>query len=341
MADITLLRKICMTILAFAGVVMLHSCESIFEYEGDCSVNYLVDFSYDMNMKYADAFAKESGKVMLYAFDQDGYLVWQKTEEGECLAEEDYAMSLELQPGLYDLIAWSFCDIADDCFSLPFTKSPLTKEDLVCELNRKTYASGKAYSDRHLGTLLHGCIEDLEIGDTEGTYVSKMQMTKNTNQIRVVLQNLSGAALDKDDFHFYITESNGLMAHDNSLLPCEDIEYRQWRKESAVAGSQHEQGDVVSSASAVIAELTVGRLMSDSDAHLVVCNGSGKEIVSIPLVDYALLVKGYYDHMTDQEYLDRQDVYEMVFFLNDGASWVSSHIYINSWKVVLSDTDLN
>ena len=329
-----------MTALALAGVVVLHSCERIFEYEGDCSVNYLVDFSYDMNMKYADAFAKESGKVMLYAFDQEGSLVWQKTEEGACLAEEDYAMSLDLQPGVYDLVAWSFCDMATDCFSLPVTKSTFTKEDLVCELNRKTDDAGKAYSDRHLGSLLHGCIEDLEVGETEGTYVSRMQMTKNTNQIRVVLQNLSGAVMNKDAFRFYITESNGLMAHDNSLLPCEDIEYREWRKVSASAGTQG-QGNAVESASAVIAELTVGRLMEDSDARLVVTNDKGKVVVSIPLVDYALLVKGYYDQMSDQEYLDRQDVYEMVFFLNDGMSWVSSHIFINSWKVVLSGLDLD
>lgn len=329
-----------MTALALAGVVVLHSCERIFEYEGDCSVNYLVDFSYDMNMKYADAFAKESGKVMLYAFDREGSLVWQKTEEGACLAEEDYAMSLDLQPGVYDLVAWSFCDMAADCFSLPVTKSTFTKEDLVCELNRKTDDAGKAYSDRHLGSLLHGCIEDLEVGETEGTYVSRMQMTKNTNQIRVVLQNLSGAVMNKDAFRFYITESNGLMAHDNSLLPCEDIEYREWRKDSASAGTQG-QGNAVESASAVIAELTVGRLMEDSDARLVVTNDKGKVVVSIPLVDYALLVKGYYDQMSDQEYLDRQDVYEMVFFLDDGMSWVSSHIFINSWKVVLSGLDLD
>ena len=76
---------------------------------------------------------------------------------------------------------------------------------------------------------------------------------------------------------------------------------------------------------------TIGKLYDDK----------GKVVVSIPLVDYALLVKGYYDQMSDQEYLDRQDVYEMVFFLNDGMSWVSSHIFINSWKVVLSGLDLD
>ena len=64
--------------------------------------------------------------------------------------------------------------------------------------------------------------------------------------------------------------------------------------------------------------------------------------MSIPLVDYALLVKGFYNRdMDDQEYLDRQDEYNMTFFLDDNGNWLSSSVIINSWRVVLSDVDLN
>lgn len=64
-------------------------------------------------------------------------------------------------------------------------------------------------------------------------------------------------------------------------------------------------------------------------------------MLSIPLVDYALLVKGYYNRdMGDQEYLDRQDEYNLVFFLDADGDWLSSSIIINSWKVVLSETGL-
>jgi hypothetical protein len=45
--------------------------------------------------------------------------------------------------------------------------------------------------------------------------------------------------------------------------------------------------------------------------------------------------------MDDQEYLDRQDEYNMTFFLDDDMQWVSSHILINSWKVVLNDVDFD
>lgn len=52
-------------------------------------------------------------------------------------------------------------------------------------------------------------------------------------------------------------------------------------------------------------------------------------------------MKGFYNrNMDDQEYLDRQDVYDMVFFLDEGDRWLDTYIYINSWKVVLQNSDL-
>ena len=68
---------------------------------------------------------------------------------------------------------------------------------------------------------------------------------------------------------------------------------------------------------------------------------TGATVLSIPLIDYALLVKGHYNKdIPDQEYLDRQDEYNMVFFLDKNENWANSFIYLNSWKVVLQNTDL-
>ena len=56
------------------------------------------------------------------------------------------------------------------------------------------------------------------------------------------------------------------------------------------------------------------------------------------LPDYALLVKGNYNRqMSNQEYLDRQDEYNMTFFLDEDGDWLSASIIVNSWRVVLSN----
>ena len=81
--------------------------------------------------------------------------------------------------------------------------------------------------------------------------------------------------------------------------------------------------------------------MKGHDMRVNVYNRDGETVVSVPLIDYALLVKGKYSReLTDQEYLDYQDEYSMVFFLDERDRWIDSYIYINSWRVVLQDTDL-
>ena len=70
-------------------------------------------------------------------------------------------------------------------------------------------------------------------------------------------------------------------------------------------------------------------------------NDTGKTVVSLPLVDYALLVKGEYRrNMDDQEFLDRMDEYNLVFVLDQNHHWVSMSINIHSWKLVWQNTNI-
>lgn len=132
------------------------------------------------------------------------------------------------------------------------------------------------------------------------------------------------------------------MAADNSLLDDETLTYHAWSVydgEAALGDDAESEG--ITSVGAAIAELTVGRLMTDHRPILTIRNKSGETILSIPLIDYCLLVKGNYNRsMSDQEYLDRQDEYNMVFFLDENDRWVNSTIYINSWKVVLGSIEV-
>ena len=93
---------------------------------------------------------------------------------------------------------------------------------------------------------------------------------------------------------------------------------------------------VQTTVASLLFELSTGRLMADSKARLVVHrNWDDRDIIDIPLVDYFLLVKGHYGDITDQEYLDRQDDYSIVFFIDKHSNWyVAGGIFVNSWAVV-------
>lgn len=335
------------------------SCDStIYDYEGDCSVTYRVAFRYDRNMKWADAFAHEVGSVHLYAFDKNGMLVWQQSERGEALKADDYAMTLDLPAGDYQLVAW--CGLENDgkraeSFTVPEAHVGKTRiGELQCRLNRQYDAAG-AYSKEKLYPLFHGQRSvSLPANDDGGEYTCTMDLTKDTNHVRIILQQLSGEPVDEKGFTFRIEEENGLMNYDNELLPDETITYWSYDKKSGTAGlgiddypekgkpkrSGQTSSRAITSVSVAIADLAIARLVEDRKTFLTIETAEGETSACIPLTDYALLLKDSYDQeMTDQDYLDRQDEYTLTFFLDEDRKWIGSSIIINSWKVVLDNID--
>lgn len=331
------LMFVCLTMVACDG--------SIYDYEGDCSITYRVKFRYDWNMKYADAFAHEVESVTLYVLDENGTVVWQRTESGDALAADDYAMTVDVEPGTYNLLAW--CGTTDKgSFVIP---DAATREGLTCTMNREhDAADGSAFVGDDLDRLFHGYLENQNFADTEGVYTITMPLKKDTNNIRIVLAHLSGSAEDlkASNFDFMITDTNGAMDWDNSLMDDEKITYHAWHVESGSADFEYETESTrtESKYNTVVAELTVPRLMmqNQKNAFLTVRNtDTGKNVLSIRLIDALLLFKGYYNRpMSDQEYLDRQDEYPLTFFIDDGYRWTDAAIYINSWKVVYREIGL-
>lgn len=344
------------TVLACGMTV---SCSGlIYDDEGDCSIK--VRFRYDMNMKFADAFPHEVKRVTLYVLNENGSIAWSKTESGAALAAEDYSMDVDVPAGRYDLLAW--CDAGDNG---SFTVAQAAeKTGLKCSLNHKTGGDGSAYIDTDLDGLYHGWLAGADFTAGEGTVT--VSLTKNTNYFNVILQHISGEPIDKERFAFSIAADNGFMDWNNSLILQGDadskldlsscvgknvIDYRAWSVESGSAeveknSSAQTKASTDGNLNVVIAELSTARLVGKRhDIHqprLFVRNiVTGDPVLSVPLIDFALLVKGKYNEsMDDQEYLDRQDQYNMIFFLDDEDRWLNSFIYINSWKVVLQNEDL-
>lgn len=325
------------------------ACDNIiYDYEGDCSVTYRLKFQYDMNLKWADAFANEVSSVHLYAFDKSGLLVWQREERIDPGLARNFSMTLDLPAGDYTLLAW--CGLRNDgkkkeSFSVPEPHIGKTRiEELQCSLNRQ-YDENGAISKESLHRLFHGTMDvSLPENSDGGNYEYIMSLTKNTNHIRVVLQHLSGKDVDVERFRFRIDDENGLMAHDNNLLKDENINYWPWKTQTAMAGVGKTDTRAVIEAKGAIADFTVARMMESHRKNMIltITNDKGETVAAIPVIDYALLAKDYYEEeyghkMADQEFLDREDDYVMTLFLDDDNEWISSQIMIHSWVIVPHD----
>lgn len=346
-----------MVVLA-AVALMATACHSrLFDNEDDCSGKYYLGFVYDLNLKWADAFPSEVDSVNLYVF-RNGRYVRKFTAAGDVVNKPGYLMPLDLAAGEYRLVAWC-CGrnnegVTGESFSVtPPVEGQTTLDEFVCSLNTQAQSRATAFSQRWLKFLYHGMM-DLslpEIADGKDHYY-QMELTKDTNHIRIILQQQSDEELKDGDFEFRIEDANGVMAYDNSLLGNDVVCYKPWGLQSAEAvigkeGVEPNAGDLTY-AKGVIADLSTGRLMADheSDLLLVIDNAKdNKEIARIPLIQFALMSKKYYESayghlMEPQEFLDREDEFVFTFFLDDKQNWMSSKIYVHQWRVVRQETEL-
>lgn len=351
------LKYACLALIC-AVSALFSSCDDVlFDKEGDCSVKYRVKFIYDMNLKWANAFPSEVTSVNLYAFDKDGVFYKEFTASGEALARPDFYIELDVPAGEYQLVAWCGLKnngVEEESFTVTRPVAGVTHlDDFVCELNTASTKSGEGslVSDRRLYFLYHGNISVNFPDSNDGeTYYYTMPLVKDTNHIRIILQELaSGEDMIPSDYDITIEAADGLMAYNNDLLPSPVVTYKPWSKvqdEVGVGRVDVENGDI-KYVKGIVADLSVARIMAfqEDSFYLVVRNSESEELIArVPIIKYALLAKKYYElaynhTMTNQELLDREDEYVMTFFLEKGK-WISNYIDILQWRIIADDYEI-
>lgn len=335
----------CRLLAMIACGASIISCDNILDDGyGDCEVveEYRIKFKYDYNMKYADAFAQEVRSVTLYAFGEDGKLAYQKTEEGDILANKDYTMLVEMAPGNYDLIAWAGLEDQTSFVVPVLTPGVSTYNDLTCRMNRisrSRTAVEQMDSVGYIKPLWHGKVDaNLATRATVNTHIIEVPLVKNTNTLRVILQQLSDKTVNVDEYRFVVTDDNGLMNYDNSLMEDDSLAYYPYYTAQGSAAISRSDNDS-EALNVAVAELSVGRLVESQNPRLTITRREKNDtVLSIPLIDYFELCKmvAHYDIPT-QEYLDREDEYNMTFFLDQNNKWMNTQIIINDWIVRYND----
>ena len=319
------------------------SCKDgfIFEGEGDCGTYYNIEFKYDYNMKYADAFANEVKSVSLFVFDQNDILVESVTiADEERLKAADFAIPLELESGEYELVAWAGLSNETSFDLLADAVVGKTKREEL-QVALKTTNDKRVVED--LEPLYHGAMT-LNYTAEPGTYTETISLVKDTNVVRILLQQMSDGIV-AEKFRYEITADNGLLDWNNDVIASGVLTYEPWSVATGTADVAPDYGTNatrVDQVSVAIAEFTINRMIDGESPILTIYNIEENEpVLSIPVADYALLVKGYYNsNMSNQEYLDRQDEYNMTFFLDEDGDWLSASIIVNSWRVVLNNDTL-
>lgn len=328
-------------LIAGAMAAGLSSCNDsiVFDDLPECVPEYRVRLSYDHNMAFEERVNKvEAAEV--YAFDADGNLAATATADLETLKENDWTLPLKLNRNQeYQLVIWGGLTM-ESPFRLDGSRAFSSFGDVICRLGTETDGEGHATSSSRLPALFHGTTT-VTYTKEDGYEEYTAKLVKNTNQLDVVMRRKAGSPVGVSEYKVKVTDANGVMDHTNSVsgddihyLPVEIVEGNRRLPDGQGGQSQY-------TTQAVTAEMHVARLMKDSPARLIVNEAaSGKEMFNVALVDLLLAAKeNIAPNMDDQEFLDRQDEYDVELILPSDETWHGLEIYINNWVIVYNDIE--
>lgn len=331
-----------LVVLPMAG---FSSCELVKDDLAECPTPAVeLRFVYDYNLESANSFHKQVDCLSAYFFDSDGRLVSvEQVTDRALLSDEDYRMRPDLPAGTYHVVAYGGMDCEKASFS---HVGAITAGDhytsLHVQLNPECLTAGEAERERRrLHNHYYGAA-DFTV-DAQNDTRATVEMMRNTNSVQVALQHVSGSPIDCNDFIFAITDDNNDFDHANNLLATGEITYKPWNTENRSTGTVGRADSDTDEWHTALAQFTTSRLVTPkpTSAMLHVLRAEvGDTVLRVPLINYMLLFKNEntdagLGSMGDQEYLDRANSWNFLFFLDDsnGESWDSTRIMINDWEV--------
>lgn len=203
----------CKQLIGIAALsVGLYACDWIHD-DSLPLCEFRLYFKYDYNMKFADAFQHEVDFVTLFVCDQEGNFLFQRRIEKSELDERN-SIALDMEPGTYQVVTWAGLDKGSYAWNDPAETSQAVGR--AQDVKVRTLREANTTQPNELHPLWHSLdtftvTRDMPEADT-------ISLAKNTNKLRVVLQNVMGEDMDVNNFSFRIVADNGYMDYDNSLL---------------------------------------------------------------------------------------------------------------------------
>lgn len=321
----------------------LVSCDSaIYDDLDPCPQGVVLRFVYDYNMEFANGFPAQVHCLTVLIYDADGhYLETRTVTDRALLGDESWRMTLDLDPGKYTIVAYGgmACQDASFRFAADPATTPLASLQTLLKPQLITSPVGT-----QLHHMFYGRLDvTVEATDTERREAT-VEMMKDTNNLRILLQHVDGTPVNDADFTYTLTADNTLMGWDNALIPAGMTTYMPWTRGQASSGLLPDGTESI----LAFAEFSTGRFVNGRGNVTLTISAAadGREILRIPLINYLLLLKSQeFDKMGSQEFLDRESRWNMIFFLdNRGPAgdlvWLKTSIIINDWVVRINNFDL-
>lgn len=365
-------------LVCFSAIALTTMSSCIKEDMDDCPPaisKVALQFDYTYNVKQADAFAAEVKNINVYAFDENGKFFdsyiesREKFETGHtmeitglkdgkytfvCLARDRQVMSRAED----DEMEFSFASLTPGVSSIDDLTERMGKDNGEGIKNDKEFAAlytAKTQVD----------FQRLNQNGNEGTVVtSTLSLMKCTKTYRIVLLPYENDQADfkPENFDVRIEGSSAWLDHKGEKVKNERITYLPYNMERrANYDGAHTEVNEEPVDQALIYDLSSSRMFERQNDRRVVRDGDknnydDKRIIITDLRDkdhpielfnhslpwfLALCGEKVNQNWDDQEYLDREDHYVLMFYVSDKRDYnMITKVNVNGWNVNIKDTEL-
>lgn len=365
-------------LVCFSAIALTTMSSCIKEDMDDCPPaisKVALQFDYTYNVKQADAFAAEVKNINVYAFDENGKFFDSYIESREKF-ETGHTMEITgLKDGKYTFVCLArdrqvMSRAEDDEMEFSFaslTPGVSTIDDLTVRMGKDN--GEKIKNDKEFAALYTAKtqvdFQRLNQKGNEGTVVtSTLSLMKCTKTYRIVLLPYENDQADfkPENFDVRIEGSAAWLDHKGEKVKNERITYLPYNMERrANYDGAHTEVNEEPVDQALIYDLSSSRMFERQNDRRVVRDGDknnydDKRIIITDLRDkdhpielfnhslpwfLALCGEKVNQNWDDQEYLDREDHYVLMFYVSDKRDYnMITKVNVNGWNVNIKDTEL-
>lgn len=365
-------------LVCFSAIALTTMSSCIKEDMDDCPPaisKVALQFDYTYNVKQADAFAAEVKNINVYAFDENGKFFDSYIESREKF-ETGHTMEITgLKDGKYTFVCLArdrqvMSRAEDDEMEFSFaslTPGVSTIDDLTERMGKDNGEEIK--NDKEFAALYTAKtqvdFQRLNQKGNEGTVVtSTLSLMKCTKTYRIVLLPYENDQADfkPENFDVRIEGSAAWLDHKGEKMKNERITYLPYNMERrANYDGAHTEVNEEPVNQALIYDLSSSRMFERQSDRRAVRDGDksiydDKRIIITDLRDkdhpielfnhslpwfLALCGEKVNQNWDDQEYLDREDHYVLMFYVSDKRDYnMITKVNVNGWNVNIKDTEL-
>ena len=365
-------------LVCFSAIALTTLSSCIKEDMDDCPPaisKVALQFDYTYNVKQADAFAAEVKNINVYAFDENGKFFDSYIESREKF-ETGHTMEITgLKDGKYTFVCLArdrqvMSRAEDDEMEFSFaslTPGVSTIDDLTERMGKDNGEEIK--NDKEFAALYTAKtqvdFQRLNQNGNEGTVVtSTLSLMKCTKTYRIVLLPYENDQADfkPENFDVRIEGSAAWLDHNGEKVKNEGITYLPYNMERrANYDGAHTEVNEEPVDQVLIYDLSSSRMFERQSDRRSVRDGDkskydDKRIIITDLRDkdhpielfnhslpwfLALCGEKVNQNWGDQEYLDREDHYVLMFYVSDKRDYnMITKVNVNGWNVNIKDTEL-